>query len=123
MTRFADSRLRADVFPARVVFHRSGSEPEVYEKVRVVVTVDALFVFKDSAQGPTLSFFERLAKYDPGVPTHRRTRARPARPALATTNSGIEVTFSRLGSCGCGSRLRSFDPFSQIPMAASTKDL
>lgn len=116
----ASHRVRVDVFPAHVAL----STGEVFDRVRIIVTLDTVFVFKDSSAGPVVAFSERLASYDPGNPPHRRTRSNPVRPALVTTDSDTVITFNRTGGCGCGSRLKSFNPFaaSQLPTAASSKD-
>jgi hypothetical protein len=122
----SDTRIRTDVFPAYVTINPAlkaqEDEPQILEKARVVVTGDTVYVFKDSPTGPALVYSDRLQSYDPGVPVHRRTRSRPARTPSLVTESGDQVSFGRSGSCGCGSRLKSFDPFPQISQVASTKD-
>lgn len=118
-------RIRTDVFPAtvQVTTPADGVLPQVFEKARVILTTDTVLVYQDSPTGPALVYSERLASYDPGVPVHRRTRGTPARMPSATTDSGSEVTFTRSGGCGCGSRLKSFDPFSTtLNVAASNRD-
>jgi len=121
MTSPSSLRVRADVFPAHVTLTQ-GDDVQVMEKVRLIVTQDTVFIYKDSSTGPTLAYQERLQSYDPGVPVHRRTRSNPMRLASVTTDSGTNISFGRMGSCGCGSRLKAFDPFAQITSAASTKD-
>jgi hypothetical protein len=119
-------RIRADVFPARVsVTHPNdpAQTPTLFDKARLIVTTDTVYVYQDSPSGPELVYTERLASYDAGVPVHRRTRTMPAREASAVTDSGAEVTFARASGCGCGSRLKYFDPWSaQLSTAASTRD-
>lgn len=117
------TRIRSDVFPANVTISKPNtSETQRYDKARIVFTMDAVYVFQDAPTGPELVYTERLASFDPGVPLHRRKRGLPPRQASAITDSGAEVSFMRTGGCGCGSRLKSFSPFSVINAVASTKD-
>lgn len=71
--------------------------------LRVVVTNDALFIFRDAAPGPQTVFYERLDSFTPAPRRHSDFRA--------VTASGKLVTFRSSGGCGCGSRLRAFNPF------------
>jgi hypothetical protein len=134
-------RVRADVFPAVITLAppdspqratNQGRPPEDHrrlDKCRVVVTLDQVLIFQDASGGPQLIFSERLASYTAPPPTRSLTIRSQGqfREATATTDSGKTLSFARQGGCGCGSRLRSFDPFSatystQAPLQASTKD-
>ena len=114
--------IRTDMYPARVSVTSSDGATQLFDQARLVITADAIYVFKDSPAGPTLVFNERMDSYDRGVPLYQRTRTRPAREASAVTDSGSQVTFTRASGCGCGSRLKYFDPFTAVPAAASTRD-
>ena len=142
-------RVRADVFPAIIsvapadspngpatLSKRTPEDHRYLEKTRVVVTVDTLLIFQDSSSGPELIFSERIADYTPPPPNRTltiRTRAGATREALVTLDSGKTVAFTRQQGCGCGSRLKSFDPFkvaygdassaSAPTSAASNRDL
>lgn len=126
-------RVRSDVFPATVTVTTPESPtPQVFEKSRVVLTTDTAYVFQDSPKGPDLVYSSPLNEYDPGVPIHRRTRSTPARMPSALLADGSSLTFVRSAGCGCGSRLKGFDPFSHpalstasgssIAAASSSKD-
>jgi hypothetical protein len=106
--------IRLDLFPA-VVRSPDNSVLIAEEKARVIVTTDAVFVFKDSPQGPAVALKARLssARGDRKagytltfMPPHDPESDAPR--ALAT----VKVTPS--GNCGCGSRLRSFTPFTPM---------
>lgn len=131
------TRLRADVFPAVVVVAPADSDspatslsklPEdhrLVEKCRIVVTLEEVLIFTDSASGPQLVFAEPLVDYTP--PPKGRATIRnmyTPREATLTTESGKTIAFHRSSSCGCGSRLKSFNPFGATTTysAASTRD-
>jgi len=139
------NRVRADVFPAALVVapadspegpaslaRRTPDDHRYLDRARVVVTTDAILVFQDSSSGPELIFSERLASYTPPPPNSTltiRSRQGAAREGLATTDSGKTIAFGRGPGCGCGSRLKSFDPFKVAygtsearPVAASSRD-
>lgn len=131
-------RVRADVFPAVLTVAPPDASPasslspvspapaRTLEKVRVIVTLDAVYVFQDASGGPQLIFSERLAEYTP--PPALPPRATPQqvralrREATLTTDSGKTLAFHRSDNCGCGSRLKGFDPFDSITQYSSTKD-
>lgn len=139
MTLPSRPRVRADVFPAVLTVSPPsaptpatslsplpGAPSRTLEKVRVIVTLDAVYVFQDASPGPALIFSERLADYTP--PQKPPPRSSPAqlralrREATLTTDSGKTLAFHRSDNCGCGSRLRGFDPFDSITTYASTGD-
>lgn len=108
--------IRLDLFPA-VVTSPDHSVVINHDKARVVVTTDAVFVFIDSPQGPAVALKARLESaqgdrtngytftfYPPAD-----TNTDPPTPRAKAT---IKVTPS--GNCGCGSRLRSFTPFTPM---------
>lgn len=125
-------RVRADVFPASlVVAPASSPEPatttryplpddehgrRLVDKVRVLVTDTHVYVFQDSPQGPALIFSEEVTDYTPPIPLHtRRVRdAHKPTEATLTTSSGKTLAFSRSSGCGCGSRLKTFNPFKVV---------
>jgi hypothetical protein len=146
-SRAANSRVRADVFPALVaVAPAAPAAPASHapidpattattygrvnsaaghvqvDKCRVVVTLDRVLVFQDAPGGPSLIFSERIASYTP-PPSQRtltiRTQATP-REATITTDSGKTLAFRRATGCGCGSRLRSFDPLAAYEAASAS---
>lgn len=125
----SSSRVRADVFPAVLtVTSPDGAETRTLEKVRVVVSADSVYVFQDSSTGPQVIFAERMARYTPPPPKKSQTiRSLASTPpeqrgATALTDSGKTLSFHRSQNCGCGSRLRSFDPFAAITQYSSSAD-
>lgn len=115
---------RVDVFPAIIRLAPPGSFDDITElgisgpspkgtrkldRCRVVILKDVLMVALDSPTGPSLVFRERVTDtVFSGKTTH------------AVTESGKIVVFEKDDNCGCGSRLRSWNPYGNIVM--STKD-
>jgi hypothetical protein len=59
----------------------------------------------------------------PAAPhTPPATRRVPTAEANLTTQTGKTLSFARLGGCGCGSRLKTFDPFRIITATVSKTD-
>lgn len=108
--------VRLDLFPAKVE-SPDNSVFFSHDKARVIVTTDGLFIFVDSPAGPAVALKARLSSahgdrkegytftYMPPPDTHTEP---PTPRSMAT----IKVTPS--GGCGCGSRLRSFTPWTPM---------
>lgn len=111
---------KLDVFPAIIYLaepdslqnytdlQMTGERPKATRKVdrsRVSVLDGLLLVAVDAPEGPKLVFRERLAAYekDANGTTHH-----------ALTVSGKILAFDKDINCGCGSRLRSWNPFSYV---------
>jgi hypothetical protein len=92
-------KVRNDVYPADVTFS-FGVNP--YPRSRAIVTADRVLILVENGSGAGVLYDERLEDI-----TGDRRRL------VATTADG-EVTISRQAGCGCGSRLRSYRPFSQV---------
>lgn len=108
--------IRLDLFPAAIT-SPDNSVFFSHEKARVIVTTDGLFIFVDSPSGPAVALKARLSsahgnRKDGYTFTYMPppdTQTDPPTPrALAT----LKVTPS--SGCGCGSRLRSFTPWSPM---------
>lgn len=92
-------KVRNDVYPAEVTFSFATNP---YPRSRAIVTADRVLVLVEGgATGASVLYDERLEDLDAD-----RKRI------VATTADGV-VTISRQSGCGCGSRLRSYRPFSQ----------
>jgi hypothetical protein len=119
-----------DLFPARVFVAPQSDELDAltYEEltvlssaphsrrvdaVRVVITEATVMIAADSPSGPMLIFQE---KYDPASLQTQKNRAKPSR---LRTLSGKVIVFEKDENCGCGSRLRSWNPYRTV---YSTKD-
>ena len=97
-----------DLFPSRV-----ATPGGVYTKARTMVTQDTIFVFIDSPDGPTAAL---TAPYSPQhIYGSNRTgfdfyaALDPENPATASV-----VSVRPEQGCGCGTRLKSFRPFSTL---------
>jgi hypothetical protein len=108
--------IRLDLFPAAV----SSPNRSIlinHDKARVVVTTDALFVFIDSPQGPAVALKARLdTAHGDRTNGYTFTFTPPADKSTdpPTPRSLATVKVTPSGGCGCGSRLRSFTPFTPM---------
>ena len=93
--------VRADVFPAKVTFSFMDNP---YVKARAILTADEALILVEASggSGPSVLYQERLED----VQFVSREQV------VATTADG-NITISRAGGCGCGSRLRGYRPFSR----------
>jgi len=89
--------VRTDVYPANVSFSFGTHS---YTRSRAIVTADTVIVLVENGSGPGVLYEGRLEDVNLVDRTH----------LMAVTEDG-EVTISRQGGCGCGSRLRSYRPF------------
>lgn len=89
--------IRIDVFPARVTV----SDGQLFDKCRAYVTEDTLYVYVDSASGPTIAYEARLDDFSGSENTGW----------TALTDTGDTVIIAKTSGCGCGSRLRGFNAF------------
>lgn len=101
-----------DVFPAKLVAVPAGQIEEVdqlsinpptegsffVDTARVIVTDDTLLVAVDSPEGAKLVFQEKYSLFVPGSVYY------------VVTESGKMLAFEKDPGCGCGSRLRSWNP-------------
>lgn len=110
--RSSAPQIRADLFPARVT-SPDGSVIFTHDNARVIITEDSLFIFVDSPGGPALAVNARLDEI-----TGDRKTGYTARYASPGGNPAV-LQFSPSGGCGCGSRLRSFTPWTPMRYAAS----
>jgi len=111
-------RKVADVFPAIIKVAPEGSLEDFstlqpvgvapqgtrrLDRCRVVVLADTLMVVVDSPEGPELVFREKVIELSTeGKVTH------------ALTENNKAVAFQKDTNCGCGSRLRSWNPYKSI---------
>jgi hypothetical protein len=81
------------------------------EVTRVIVTDEHIIVAKDSNDGPQIVFRET---YETFIPSKEVTK-----DSFVVTSSGKMLAFKKDTGCGCGSRLRGWNPYKTI---ASIKD-
>jgi len=123
-------RIIYDSFPARAVVLPDGTEVESFEllslnsarmlknarlvsSVRVIITDDRILIGADSNAGPMLIFQE---KYDKSTLVLAKGKVKECR---LKTLTGKSVIFGRDDDCGCGSKLRAWNPYNTM---YSTKD-
>lgn len=122
-------QTRADIFPAKITIIDSEGKETYYEKVRIVVTLDHVYVFRDENPAPVVAFEDRLTSYTPPVPSTRVRKAHQLldRSAKFETEDGYSGSFLRMSGCGCGSRMKNMSlsklfPSNPLPQAVSTSD-
>lgn len=116
-------RILLDLFPARARLtppeylppaaeHATATvltrlpQSRYVDAVRVVVSSDRVMIAADTSRGPTLIFNER---YDPAtLVLDKRGTSR------LVTETGKLVVFDKDNNCGCGSRLRSWNPYGTL---------
>ena len=113
-------KIVQDVFPAYLTvaapgrfespqeIHSHPPMPDCYhhDKVRVVVTSDLILVAVDSTTGPVIIFREKYTSHDKSNVA--------SEDSYVTTESGKMLVFSRNDACGCGSRLRGWNPYRHV---------
>lgn len=123
-------KITFDMFPARILvippsesldaleyesiaFRTEVQSARRVEAVRVVLTERTIMIAGDSSNGPVLIFQE---KYDPSSIMLQKNRSKPSR---VRTLTGKVIIFEKDENCGCGSRLRAWNPYRTV---YSTKD-
>jgi hypothetical protein len=104
-----------DLFPSTVTFPISGS---VYDKARIIITAPPsprLYVFTDTNQGPGAAV---IAEYDIDR-IYGNTKQGFDLVLTAPNPTPVHVQIRPLGNCGCGSRLKSFRPFTNLRHTAA----
>ena len=118
-------RAVSDVFPAVVWLAPAGSigldelkipgpSPEgtrKVDRVRVVLLGDNILIAQDSPEGPKLVFKEKY-----------QYRHVEDKDQAVLTESGKVIAFKKDSSCGCGSRLRGWNPYGQNSSVYSSQD-
>lgn len=97
---------RIDIVPAVLTITYTDDRPPVrYDGVRVIVTSDTIYVWRENTRGqdPDLIIEERIADFD----------GRNTIGYTATLDDGTTYFFKRGTGCACGGRIRSFRPFAQ----------
>lgn len=115
-----------DIFPAIIkiappdsledfsTLRTTGDAPKGTRKLdrcRVVLIDSTLVVAEDSPEGPKVVFRERAVEY-----------AHEGRNSNILTASGKIIAISKDDNCGCGSRLRGWNPFGSIMSAQGDPD-
>ena len=118
-----------DLFPAYVVI-ATADFPTPIEEIssapptpgtaqitiaRVVVSNTRIIVAQDGPQGPQIVYDEAI---DPE--SHFKSASPLTLDSYVTTATGVKIVFKKDTACGCGSRLRSWNPTGGI--STSIKD-
>lgn len=109
--------LRADVFPASLTLTSPDGTEVIHNKVRIILTLDHVYVFRDASPNFETVFEDRLTTYTPPTPATRVRKAAELldRSAKFTTEDGYSASFLRAGGCGCGSRLKTASLATLLP--------
>lgn len=114
-----------DVFPAHLTVAQAGMYETVQEvrsqppmddayylsKTRIVVSPERVVVAHDGPHGPVIVFSE------PYVEFHKSNV--PTEDSYVVTETGKMLAYKKDVNCGCGSALRSWNPYKHV---YSTKD-
>lgn len=76
------------------------------EITRVIITDEVVLVAKDGPSGPQIVFQER---YETFIPSEK-----PIEDSFVVTVSGKMLAFKKDTGCGCGSRLRGWNPYKTL---------
>lgn len=116
-------KIISDVFPSHVSVVPEGMYADVSELIaypapkgagyvstaRCIITDEVVVIAQDSPNGAQIVFQEAYVDYRVEESTHR-----------VVTKSGKMLAFTKDTNCGCGSRLRSWNPYRTIQ---SIKDI
>lgn len=117
-------KILADLFPAHLAVLPEGAIDDIYDlhcdpatesayylaTTRVVITEELVVVAQDSPEGARIVFQEAYETYLP---------AKSGEEGHIITVSGKMLAFKKDSNCGCGSRLRSWNPYKTL---SSSKD-
>lgn len=119
-------KILYDVYPAKALVTPPRRESDVYEfstmtltteikdsrrvnDVRIVITEKTVMIAADSSSGPVLIFQEKYNPEDLILDKNRMNMSR------VRTVTGKSIVFSKdEASCGCGGRLRAWNPYRTV---------
>ena len=119
------TQILMDRFPCNLVAAPAGFTDDVtalksspptkdakyLDVTRVIITDEAVFVAKDSPEGAQVVFREAYETFIPSKDA--------GEDSYVVTKTGKMLVFSKDRGCGCGSRLRGWNPYRTI---SSIKD-
>ncbi len=114
------TRVLVDRFPCHLAAIAAGEIEDVttmqsfeptkgssyLEITRVIITDEQIVVAKDSPSGPQIVFQER---YETFIPSEKAIE-----DSFVVTSSGKMLAFKKDTGCGCGSRLRGWNPYKTL---------
>jgi hypothetical protein len=109
-----------DVFPAHVALAASNTFTDVHQLIsypnnvgtyyiqtaRVIVTDTNITIAADAPEGPQIVFNERYTLFEKALT--------PETDSYVITESGKMLAYKKDVNCGCGSRLRSWNPYKTL---------
>lgn len=114
-------KILLDLFPAHFQVTSAGTFTDVHElnahppsrlkgvyyieTTRIIVTDEVIVVAQDTPTGPVIMFQEKYASYE--GPDQSQTYR-------VVTASGKMLAFKKDTNCGCGSRLRAWNPYKTL---------
>lgn len=104
--------VRDDLFPATVYDAASGNI--LLDPARAVLTTDRVYVFADAPQGVVCVLSQLIYELD----GDRWDGFAITLVQADSPDPGNTILVSRSSGCGCGSRLRSFQPFKTNSLSA-----
>lgn len=113
-------KILLDRFPCHLVAISAGEIQDVTELrsydptpganyleiTRVIITDTQILVAKDGHDGPQIVFREN---YDQFIPS-----SEPTKDSFVVTASGKMLAFKKDTGCGCGSKLRGWNPYKTL---------
>jgi hypothetical protein len=114
-------KKHVDVFPAIIKLAPPGSLENItdmnilgdvppgtrkLDRCRVVIINETMSIAVDSPEGPKLVFRERVTEV-----------VHEGKTTYALTESGKITVFTKDDNCGCGSRLRGWNPYGNVVMS------
>jgi len=114
------SKIIMDRFPCNLVAVPAGFTDDVtslssqpptkdtkyLDVTRVIVTDETIMVAKDGPQGPQVVFRETYTTFEPSKDA--------GEDSYVVTTSGKMLAFRKDRGCGCGSRLRGWNPYKTL---------
>jgi len=105
MYKFDLDRFPCDV-TAVLAEYQHQDEPFYMGGGRVILVENNILIAVDSDDGPKIIFFEEYTISD--------ISEKPEEDSIIYTKSGKMIVFSVDDSCGCGSRLRGWNPYKTL---------
>lgn len=104
--------IRFNLFPVSITVNDSEGNPiKAHNAARAFVTDDEVIVYVDDTNGPSVFYNDRLEDFS-GDATVGWT---------VLTSEEHTLHLKRSGGCGCGSRLKGFNPFPGVPYEKTKK--
>ena len=95
--------------PLAMTFTTEVKDSRRVESIRIVITESEIMIAADSSSGPMLIFKEKYSPENIAIDKNKKNMSR------LTTDTGKTIVFAKdEASCGCGSMLRSWNPYNTV---------